>query len=109
MLITTLAVALCFAGSALASPRSVAWHVSQVVFGAHASTAFCIAGAETGGTYSETAISKTNDYGEWQIHNGLTMYGPRIFNAYSNALVAFRMSRGGTDWSPWTTHARCGV
>jgi hypothetical protein len=25
------------------------------------------------------------------------------------ARVAYRISGGGRDWSPWTTHARCGA
>ena len=26
-----------------------------------------------------------------------------------SAKVAYRISRRGTDWSPWTTHSLCGV
>lgn len=101
--------ALALATSASASPRSTAWNVSVKVFGAHAPTALCIASAETGGTFSPTAVSPTDDHGLFQIHRGLETYGKRIYNVWFNARIAYRMSRGGTNWSPWTTHGLCGV
>ncbi len=91
------------------SYKAIAWKVSQAVFGSYASTAFCVAGWETGHTYNPYAVSKTDDHGEWQIHRGLETYGPRIYNIWFNARVAYRMSRGGRNWAPWTTRRYCGV
>ena len=48
-------------------------------------------------------ISRTNDYGLWQIHDG----GPAMFNPVANAATAVRMSADGTNWSPWTTAVFC--
>lgn len=99
-----------FYDEASAAPsKAVAWQVSEKVFGSHAGVAFCIAGWETGFTYSPTAVSPTNDHGLWQIHDGLRMYGRAIYNVWFNARIAYRMSHHGTDWSAWTTHWRCGV
>jgi LysM repeat protein len=66
-------------------------------------TAACIAEHESGGrTY---AVSPTNDYGLWQIHNG----GAAMFNPIANAETAVRMSANGTNWGDWTTAPDCGV
>ncbi len=84
------------------SDRALAWVVSTKVFRSHARTAFCLAGAETGGTYNPRSVSSTDDHGEWQIHKGLQRFGRRIYNIWFNARKAFDMSHGGTDWGPWT-------
>jgi hypothetical protein len=100
-----LTLAACGARSPQASipaSRALALHVSRVVFGSHAPTAFCLAGYETGHTYWPGSHSPTNDHGEWQIHDGLRIYGSRIYDIWFNARVAYRMSNGGRDWSPWT-------
>ena len=72
--------------------------------GGSGSTAYhaaCIAEHESGG--DPNAISRTNDYGLWQIHDG----GPAMFNPVANAATAVRMSADGTNWSPWTTAVFC--
>jgi hypothetical protein len=69
--------------------------------GRTASHAACIAEHESGG--NPNAISRTNDWGLWQIHNG----GPRMLNPAANAATAVRMSHNGTNWSPWTTRRKC--
>ncbi len=63
--------------------------------------AACIAEHESGG--NPRAISPTNDWGLWQIHNG----GPRMLNPAANAAVAVRMSDNGRNWSAWTTRRMC--
>lgn len=93
----------------IAAQAAVAWRVSRAVFGQHASTAFCIAGFETGHTYNRWAVSRTDDHGLFQIHAGLETYGRRIYGVVFNATIAYRMSRGGVDWHQWTTHGSCGV
>jgi hypothetical protein len=70
---------------------------------AHEAAAACIAEKESGGYIY--ALSPTNDYGLWQIHNG----GSAMYDAYANARRAIAMSSDGTDWSQWTTHSLCGV
>ncbi len=69
--------------------------------GRTASHAACIAEHESGG--NPNAISRTNDWGLWQIHNG----GRRMLNPAANAATAVRMSHNGTNWSPWTTRGKC--
>jgi hypothetical protein len=69
--------------------------------GKTASHAACIAEHESGG--NPNAISPTNDWGLWQIHNG----GPRMLNPAANAAAAVRMSHNGTNWSAWTTARLC--
>lgn len=69
--------------------------------GRTASHAACIAKHESGG--NPNAISRTNDWGLWQIHNG----GPRMLNPAANAATAVRMSRNGRNWSAWTTARMC--
>jgi Lysozyme like domain len=69
--------------------------------GRTASHAACIAEHESGG--NPNAISRTNDWGLWQIHNG----GPRMLNPAANAATAVRMSDNGRNWSAWTTARFC--
>ena len=69
--------------------------------GGTASHAACIAEHESGG--NPNAISPTNDWGLWQIHNG----GPRMLNPAANAAAAVRMSDNGRNWSAWTTAGMC--
>ena len=69
--------------------------------GGTASYAACIAEHESGG--NPNAISPTNDWGLWQIHNG----GPRMLNPAANAAAAVRMSDNGRNWSAWTTAGMC--
>jgi len=75
-----------------------------VAAGGSSATAYhaaCIAEHESSGR--SWAISPTNDWGLWQIHDG----GPLMLNAYSNAQRAVSMSNGGSDWSQWTTRGMC--
>jgi soluble lytic murein transglycosylase-like protein len=69
--------------------------------GGTATHAACIAEHESGG--NPNAISRTNDWGLWQIHNG----GPRMLNPAANAATAVRMSGNGRNWSAWTTARFC--
>ena len=66
-----------------------------------AAHAACIAEHESGG--NPNAISRTNDWGLWQIHNG----GPAMLNPAANAATAVRMSHNGTNWAAWTTRGMC--
>lgn len=63
--------------------------------------AACIAEHESSGR--SWAISPTNDWGLWQIHDG----GPAMLNPLSNAQRAVAMSGNGTSWSQWTTQGMC--
>ncbi len=69
--------------------------------GSTASHAACIAEHESGG--NPNAISPTNDWGLWQIHDG----GPSMLNPAANAATAVRMSDNGRNWSAWTTAGMC--
>ncbi len=66
-----------------------------------ATHAACIAEHESGGNASD--ISRTNDWGLWQIHDG----GPAMLDPAANAATAVRMSGNGANWSAWTTRGAC--
>jgi Lysozyme like domain len=102
--------------------RALIWRVSRSVFGPHARVAFCIAGRETGGTYWPGAVSGGGgNFGEWQINRDTwdpvrnprspfsSATWSRVLDPWTNARMAFHISRGGTDWHGWTTHGGCGV
>jgi cell wall-associated NlpC family hydrolase len=83
-------------------------------------TAYAIAMAESGGNagaYNGNASTGDKSYGLFQI-NMLGAMGPErlkqyglssnddLLDAVRNAQVAYKMSKGGTDWSPWSTYKR---
>ena len=68
---------------------------------ATAAHAACIAEHESGGR--QWAVSPTNDWGLWQIHNG----GYAMLVALPNAERAVAMSSNGSNWSQWTTARYC--
>lgn len=80
-------------------------------------TAEAVARAESGGNaaaHNDTPATGDNSYGLFQI-NMLGAMGPSRLKAYglasnndlldptTNAKVAYAMSGGGTNWSPWST------
>jgi hypothetical protein len=72
--------------------------------GGSSATAFhaaCIAEHESSG--KPWAISPTDDWGLWQIHNG----GQSMLVPFQNAQRAIAMSGNGTDWSAWSTRDMC--
>jgi hypothetical protein len=71
--------------------------------GAAEMTAECIAMHESGG--NPNAVSPTSDDGLFQEHLRPDVLG----NAALSTQVAIQMSGNGTNWSPWTTAASCGV
>lgn len=81
-------------------------------------TAYAVAMAESGGratAHNPNASTGDNSYGLFQI-NMLGGLGPArlrqyglsrnedLFDPATNARVAFRMSGGGRDWSPWSAY-----
>jgi cell wall-associated NlpC family hydrolase len=82
--------------------------------------AYAIAMAESGGNaraFNGNANTGDQSYGLFQI-NMLGGMGPErrqafglssnddLYDAVKNAQVAYKMSKGGTDWSPWSTFKR---
>jgi hypothetical protein len=85
--------------------------------GAGLSTAEGVAAAESGDNataHNPNAATGDNSYGLFQI-NMLGAMGPQRLKQYgltsndqlydpaTNARVAYQMSQGGTNWSPWST------
>lgn len=83
-------------------------------------TAVAVAMAESGGhptSHNTNAGTGDNSYGLFQI-NMLGSLGParlheyhlssndQLFNPLINARVAYQLSNGGTNWTPWTTYTR---
>jgi hypothetical protein len=73
---------------------------------AYASTAACIAEAESGGQSWRTHVDNPSqtDYGLFQIG-----FDPSALNPLTATQTAIRMSSNGTNWMQWTTHWACGV
>ena len=83
--------------------------ISRAVFGREAPTAECIAHYEsTDGAYLTNAPNE----GPWQVSviahpwvNAQLL----LTNWWYAAKVAYRISDGGRNWSPWATAGDCGV
>lgn len=86
--------------------------------GAGLQMAYAIAMAESGGNakaHNGNAGTGDNSYGLFQI-NMLGGMGPErrkqfglssneaLYDALTNAKVAYKMSKGGTSWGPWSTY-----
>lgn len=98
-------------GSGALSPQQVRGIAYAAGFrGAALNTAVQIAGAESSfiPTNSYTPGPQESSHGLWQINVAPTA-NPQyanynLNNPLVNAKIAFAMSKGGTDWSPWTTY-----
>jgi hypothetical protein len=85
-------------------------HVSQQVFGARARDAECIAHYEsTDGAHLVNGV----DLGPWQVDvraHGWVDRNRILTDWLYAARVAYRISKRGTDWSPWPqTRILCGL
>jgi soluble lytic murein transglycosylase-like protein len=100
--LTVLAVALAAAAPASSNPRSYNISVIRSVFGANASSALRVAHCES--RYNSRAVGSAGERGLFQIHpvhRSWVNWGA-MFNPWVNARAAYRLSRGGTNWSHWT-------
>jgi len=83
--------------------------ISRHVFGTRWRVAACIAHYEsTDGAHLFNGVN----LGPWQINVDAHPWVDRrrvVWDWLYSARAAFRISRGGTDWSAWGTHADCGV
>lgn len=57
--------------------------------------------AESGG--NPRAISRTNDYGLFQMNNGLVNFGSAIFDPETNIKIAYEHYFLHRGWQPWST------
>jgi cell wall-associated NlpC family hydrolase len=88
--------------------------------GSSLNTAYAVAMAESGGNaraFNGNHQTGDESFGLFQI-NMLGAMGPErrkqyglgsnddLYDAVRNAKVAYKMSKGGTDWSPWSTYKR---
>lgn len=66
--------------------------------------AAAVAMAESGGNRFAVGDRATS-FGLWQIHTPAhpQFIAAELFDVDNNARAAFEISKGGTDWSPWTT------
>lgn len=68
--------------------------------------AVAIALAESGGV-TNAVLRNEREYsvGLWQINTNVHPYTPEAMaDPTQNALAAFAISKGGTDWRPWSTY-----
>lgn len=64
--------------------------------------ALAIMACESGG--NPNAVSRTNDHGLFQIHNGLVSYGGQIYDPASNIRIAYENYYKTRGWQPWSTY-----
>lgn len=89
--------------------------VITAIFGDRASEALCVAGAESGWRPDAVNVNDdgSRDRGIFQINSRWHPDVPdgEAFNPHANALHAYRLSAGGSDWSAWAklTRTRCGL
>lgn len=93
-----------------ASTEQIAQWASQVGFAGNSlQIAVAVALAESSGVIDATHLNLDGsiDYGLWQINSVHVASGFSPVNAFDpvyNASWAWRISSGGTDWTPWTTY-----
>ena len=104
LLLAVVLVALVWTTVAEGSNRSAARAAICDVFGPRCATAMRVASCETGGTFDPRARGSAGERGLFQIHP--VHFGwlneRRLYQRRYNARIAFRLSRGGRDWGPWT-------
>lgn len=90
--------------TAASSHRADSVAAIRSVFGVRAPAAIRIALCETGGTLNPRAVGRAGERGLFQIHPVHFSWAQpgRLFDPVWNSRVAFRLSRGGTRWGPWT-------
>ena len=78
--------------------------ICSVFTGTRCGPAIRVATCETGGTLYPRALGRAGERGLFQIHpvHFRTFDRRRLFEILYNVRAAFRLSRGGRDWSPWT-------
>ena len=91
--------------SAEGSPRSVKATICEV-FGPRCGPALRVAHCETGGTFNPRARGRAGERGLFQIHpiHFSWLDETRLWLPGYNSQIAYRLSRGGRDWS----HGRAG-
>lgn len=70
-------------------------------YGWNISVAMAICEAESSG--NPNAVSTTDDYGLMQIHDGLALYGSKIFDPYFNISIAY-IKYQTQGWEAWSTY-----
>ena len=117
--LVTIAVTGGISSTAAAHNRPVtrAESIIRQVFGTNASKALRVAYCETGGTFSPRAANPGDHHsdgsrGSWglfqvgSLHRSrgesVESFRQRMFDPWQNARLAYRLSRGGTSWGPWS-------
>jgi hypothetical protein len=87
----------------LLSRRARISRVVCSVFGARCRGALRVVSCETGGTFDPRAVGRAGERGLFQIHpvHFGSLDERRLFEPLYNSRFAFRLSRGGRDWSHW--------
>lgn len=74
------------------------------VFGPRCAAALRVASCETGNTFYPRSVGSAGERGVFQIHP--VHFGwldeSRLWSPAYNARIAYRLSRGGTNWSHWS-------
>jgi len=63
--------------------------------------ALAVCNAESGG--NPNAISRTDDHGLMQIHQGVEIYGSQIYDPAFNVSIAYNNKYLASGWYPWST------
>lgn len=106
-IVLLIAVIAAVADTAHGAPTSRAYVKAVVceVFGTRCAQALRVVRCETGGTFSPWAVGDHGaSRGLFQINEAHWGWvnEKRLFEPAYNTLIAYRLSRGGTDWRHWT-------
>jgi hypothetical protein len=66
-----------------------------------------IMACESGG--NPNAVSRTNDYGLFQINHGLQNYGTKIYDPDFNVALAYNHFYVNRGWQPWSCARKLGI
>lgn len=104
MLVLFVTIVAVVADTAHGASRAYVRQVICEVFGPHCGQALRVASCETAGTFNVWARGNAGERGLFQIHP--THFGwlneAKLYQPIYNTLAAYRLSRGGTNWSAWT-------
>ena len=103
MVVLLITVLVVLVDADAANKRAVKAAVCEV-FGSRCAGALRVARCETGGTLDPRARGSAGERGLFQIHpiHWGWINENRLFQPAYNARVAWRLSRGGTNWTHWT-------
>lgn len=104
LVVAVLIVLMVAADASSANKHQIRSTICSVFTGVRCGPAIRVATCETGGTLDPNSRGAAGERGLFQIHP--VHFGwldeRRLYEPLFNARIAYRLSRGGTNWRPWT-------